>query len=122
MDQEHGVQEFAVVNNKKQAYIEYFDRAEALLSVIRKTQGEAIQQAARMIAQSMAKENNILHIFGTGHSHMLAEELFYRAGGFANVNAILETGLMLHEGAAKSTALERLHDYAPKVWLVAKQG
>jgi len=95
-----------------QAYSNYFDQVEQLFSVIRTTQASAIQKAAATIAEAMARDN-ILHVFGTGHSHMFAEELFYRAGGFANVNAILETGLMLHEGAAKSTALERLHGYAP---------
>ena len=116
MDQKREMGEPTADNGRKiHAYMDYFHQAEALFPLIRKTQGEAIEQAADMIAASMAIENNILHIFGTGHSHMLAEELFYRAGGFANVNAVLETGLMLHEGAAKSTALERLLGYAPKV-------
>ena len=116
MDQKNGIQECALDNDHKaRAYMNYFDEAEEIFGVIRQTQGKAIEQAATMIAKAMATGNNILHVFGTGHSHMLAEELFYRAGGFANVNAILETGLMLHEGAAKSTALERLHGYAPKV-------
>ncbi|NMB12711.1 MAG: SIS domain-containing protein [Firmicutes bacterium] len=101
-------------DHRSQVYNDYFDQAGRLFSVIRATQGEAIQKAAVTIAEAMARDN-ILHVFGTGHSHMFAEELFYRAGGFANVNAILETGLMLHEGAAKSTALERLHGYAPTV-------
>jgi uncharacterized phosphosugar-binding protein len=49
-----------------------------------------------------------IHAFGTGHSHMLAEELFYRAGGLVRVEPILFEGLMLHAGARLSTALERL--------------
>ena len=39
---------------------------------------------------------------------MLAEEPFYRAGGLACVYPILETDLMLHEGASKSSGYERL--------------
>ena len=39
---------------------------------------------------------------------MLAEELFYRAGGLVRVRPILFEGLMLHAGAELSTALERL--------------
>ena len=38
---------------------------------------------------------------------MLAEELFYRAGGRLHVNPILVESLMLHAGAERSTALER---------------
>lgn len=43
---------------------------------------------------------------------MLAEELFYRAGGLVNIHPILETALMLHESASKSTEIERLEGYA----------
>ena len=47
-------------------------------------------------------------MIGTGHSHILAEELFYRAGGLAAINPILVDRLMLHLSAADSTRLERL--------------
>lgn len=44
---------------------------------------------------------------------MLAEEAFYRAGGgLVQVDAILDTGLMLHESPIKSTHFERLPGYA----------
>jgi uncharacterized phosphosugar-binding protein len=38
---------------------------------------------------------------------MLAEEMFYRAGGLGAVNPILEEDLMLHKNASRSTELER---------------
>jgi uncharacterized phosphosugar-binding protein len=38
---------------------------------------------------------------------MLAEEMFYRAGGLGSVNPILEEDLMLHKNASRSTELER---------------
>ena len=116
VDQHKGIWQFSANGDGESlAYAEYFKQVAAIFDLIQKTQTKAIEQAANMIANSMANANNILHVFGTGHSHMLAEELFYRAGGFANVNAILEPGLMLHEGAAKSTTLERMHGYAPKI-------
>ena len=34
--------------------------------------------------------DRIIHMFGTGHSHMVGIEVFARAGGLANVNAILD--------------------------------
>jgi uncharacterized phosphosugar-binding protein len=43
---------------------------------------------------------------------MIAEEVFYRAGGAAAVQAILDPALMLHQGAHRSTVLERLEGYA----------
>lgn len=68
---------------------------------------EPIARAAALVARTVAA-GGLIHAFGTGHSHLLAEELFYRAGGLAQVNPILVDPLMLHSGAARSTRLERL--------------
>jgi uncharacterized phosphosugar-binding protein len=43
---------------------------------------------------------------------MLGEEIFFRAGGLVQINAILDSGLMLHVSALRSTDLERLEGYA----------
>jgi uncharacterized phosphosugar-binding protein len=66
-----------------------------------------IRAGAELMADALAG-GGVIHAFGTGHSHMLAEELFYRAGGLVRVEPILFEGLMLHAGARLSTALERL--------------
>ncbi|WP_027409397.1 SIS domain-containing protein [Anoxybacteroides tepidamans] len=81
------------------------------LQLVEETQWESITKAARMIALSI-KEGGLLHIFGCGHSHMLAEEVFYRAGGLVPINPILEPSVMLHEGAVKSSMIERMPGYA----------
>ena len=73
-----------------------------------------IREAGSLVADVL-RADRLVHVFGTGHSHMLAEEGLYRAGGLAPVNAILESGLMLHEGAAVSTRLEKLPGYSPVV-------
>jgi len=73
-----------------------------------------IREAGSLVAEVL-RADRLVHVFGTGHSHMLAEEGLYRAGGLAPVNAILESGLMLHEGAAVSTRLEKLPGYSPIV-------
>lgn len=90
--------------------IEYFENLQKILTRIATEQSDNIENAARAVADTLENGGRI-HTFGTGHSHMLAEEIFYRAGGLVNVNPILETGLMLHESASKSTALERLEGY-----------
>lgn len=77
-------------------------------------QQDQLIKAARKIADSVTKDG-ILHVLGTGHSHMIAEELFYRAGGTVFVNPILDSGFMLHDGAVKSTKIERLPGYAEAV-------
>ena len=60
--------------------------------------------------------NKTLYFFGTGHSHMIAEEVYVRAGAFAPFQAILIPELMLHESANKSTDIERLSGYAQIVF------
>lgn len=59
--------------------------------------------------------NHLLYVAGSGHSHLLAEEVFYRAGGIAQAQAILDPDLMLHLGAERSTLLEREEGRAARV-------
>lgn len=77
-------------------------------------QEDQIEELAQKISESV-KKGGIIHILGTGHSHMIAEEIFYRAGGVLFVNPILEANLMLHEDPVKSTRLERLPGYAKAI-------
>lgn len=90
--------------------VEYFENLQKILARVAAEQMDNIEKAARAVADTL-KNGGRIHAFGTGHSHMLAEEIFYRAGGLVNVNPILESSLMLHESAAKSTELERLEGY-----------
>jgi len=90
---------------------EYYSKVTELLERIMATQRNAIQKAADIISDSLRRDG-ILHIFGSGHSHIIAEEIYCRAGGLVPVNALLEGNLMLHEGVMKSTAMERLSGYA----------
>ncbi len=84
---------------------EYLSNLIELLTSLRQD-CQQVEDAAGLIAQSLQKDG-LIHIFGTGHSHMLAEEMFYRAGGLGAVNPILEEDLMLHKNASRSTELER---------------
>lgn len=82
--------------------------------VVRRVSAEQegpIRQAGLAVAEALRDEHRVI-AFGTGHSHMIAEELFMRAGGLSGVEAVLEPALMLHEGALKSSLLERLPGYA----------
>ncbi|HAB18015.1 MAG TPA: SIS domain-containing protein [Verrucomicrobiota bacterium] len=74
----------------------------------------ALEMAGDWVAEALARRR-FLFVFGTGHSHMLAEELFYRAGGLARVIPILDEALMLHRSAVGSTAMERQEGYAAQV-------
>ncbi|CAM3570558.1 MULTISPECIES: sugar isomerase domain-containing protein [Paenibacillus] len=84
------------------------------IELITREESESINKAAEWIADSIAKDG-LLHLFGCGHSHLLVEDFFYRAGGMVPVNAILETSIMLHEGAVKSSKVERMSGYAEHI-------
>lgn len=77
-------------------------------------QRAAISQAARMVSDVLAQDG-LIYVFGCGHSHILAEETFYRAGGLACVAPILYPPVMLHEGAAESSRLEKQPGLAAQI-------
>ncbi|HSK67915.1 MAG TPA: sugar isomerase domain-containing protein [Candidatus Limnocylindria bacterium] len=72
--------------------------------------------AGEAIARSIA-EGKLIHVIGTGgHSNMAAEEVLWRAGGLAPVNAILDAGTNLVHGAKRSNIIERAPGYAARVF------
>ena len=85
---------------------EFKDKIEKLLKEIDEEENEAIDLASEIMYDAM-KKGLLVHVFATGHSHMCAEELFYRACGLAPIDPILVSILMQHEGAVRSTRLER---------------
>src|SRR5688500_11252221 len=72
-----------------------------------KSQAEAIDNVSSKVFETL-KSGGVFHVFGTGHAHMIAEELFRRAGGLIPVNAILEEYLMPHMGPSRTGPMERL--------------
>jgi len=70
-----------------------------------------ILKASKAVADALAAGGTV-YTFGTGHSHLLAEEIFYRAGGLAKVYPIQDEPLMLHVSATRSSHMERLSGYA----------
>ena len=47
---------------------------------------------------------------------MIGLELFARAGGIANVNAMLDSTVMTSEGARRSAEIERISGFAKVIW------
>lgn len=90
---------------------QYMDRIKALLDTVEKEETEAMTQAAEKVSETI-RNDGVVHLFGCGHSHILTEEVYYRAGGLAPIHPILHEPLMLHEGAVNSSDLERKNDYA----------
>ena len=90
---------------------QYITNIQNQINLVLETQMDKIDEAGVIVAETLMS-NGFVYAFGTGHSHMMAEELFYRAGGLARIYPILEDALMLHNGASKSTEMERLDGYA----------
>lgn len=97
-----------------QAMDRYYELLLGQFARIRETQREKIDTAAHWLAQALIN-GRFLFAFGTGHSHALAEEIFYRAGNLARACPILDEKLMLHLNAIEATYLEREPGYGNKL-------
>ncbi|MBW4084264.1 SIS domain-containing protein [Paenibacillus sp. S150] len=84
------------------------------IHIVEEQEQAPINTAAEWVADVIA-EDGLIHLFGCGHSHLLVEDFFYRAGGMVPINPIFETSLMLHEGAVKSSKIERMQGYAEHI-------
>ncbi len=90
----------------------YFEMAIQNIETVMETEGQALEQAAEWIADSL-KGDGVLHVFGAGHSMLMPQEVCFRAGGLAPVNAILDINYSLMGGPPSGgTALERMEGYA----------
>jgi uncharacterized phosphosugar-binding protein len=85
-----------------------------LLQTCAVTEQGNVVAAAHLVATTLERDG-LVYIFGSGHSHIFAEEAFYRAGGLARICPILKPPYMLHEGAVQSTRLERESGHAEEV-------
>ena len=93
----------------------YYSEIISILEEIKNTQKEKIEDAAKIVAK-VIENDGIIYIFGCGHSHLIGLDCFYRAGGLVNVSAMLDTDLMLHNGAAKSSKMEKMSGIAESIF------
>lgn len=85
--------------------VEYFERITDLQTEVLAQANVLDAIAAQMVKTILAEKS--IYLFGTGHSHLPAEEGFFRAGSLVNFVPILHSALMLHEGVHLSAAIER---------------
>ena len=90
---------------------DYFKQVQERLELVEKQETPAMLLAAEKVADAI-RAGGIIQLFGCGHSHILTEEVFYRAGGLVPIKPIFVELLMLHEGAVQSSRLERKNGYA----------
>lgn len=94
---------------------QYLNEITNVLQRIETEEGAQLQKAAALVAKTI-REGGLIYTFGCGHSHLPGLDAFYRAGGLANVSPMLDTDLMLHNGAAKSSRMEKMSGIAPEIF------
>lgn len=93
----------------------YLTRITELLQEMSAANAANIPPAAERLARTIAA-GGIVHAFGSGHSSLLAQEVFHRAGGLASVNAMLDANLTIF-GTSRPTLLERTEGYAASLFV-----
>lgn len=93
---------------------EYLVNLNELMKKIIDTQYNKLEESSEVIFNSILN-GNLLHIFGTGHAHLLVEEIIYREGGLVPINPILDEGLMLN-GGSKTIFMERLEWFSKNIF------
>jgi uncharacterized phosphosugar-binding protein len=93
----------------------YLDATIALMRKIEAEQRPNIDKAAELMAGAIA-EDRLIHVYGGGgHTTLVMGEMFFRAGGLANINPIMETGLSVFNQALKYLELERCVNYGRSI-------
>src|SRR5689334_19277083 len=73
---------------------EYLQQCRELLEVISEQQPQ-IQTAAKWFSETILA-GRMVHLFGSGHSRILVEEMWPRYGSFPGFNPIVELSLSFH--------------------------
>ena len=94
---------------------EYLDAIAAILNRIEAEERAKLEAAAEAVADVICRDG-LVRTFGCGHSHLPTLDTFYRAGGLACVSPILDEDLMLHNGAAKSSRMEKMSGIAAEAF------
>jgi uncharacterized phosphosugar-binding protein len=85
------------------------------LQKVETEQAENIEKAAELMAGAIAKDQ-LIHVYGGGgHTTLVMGEMFFRAGGLANINPLMETGLSVFNQALKYLELERTVNYGSSI-------
>ena len=94
---------------------EYLEGIVAILRRVEDEEADTMARAADLVADVICRDA-LVHVFGCGHSHLAALDAFYRAGGLACVSPLLDEDLMLHDGAAKSSRMEKMSGIAAEAF------
>lgn len=103
------------MNTEKLNDFGYLQTAFRLLDRVVTEQAGAIREAAALMADAV-EQDKLIHVYGGGgHTTLVMGEMFFRAGGFANINPIMETGISVFNQALKYLELERCENFGRSV-------
>ena len=98
---------------------QYLDACQGLVERVRQ-QEAAILKAARMFADTILA-GRMVHVFGSGHSRIMVEEMWPRYGSFPGFNPIVELSLSFHNlvvganGQRQAMFLENVSGLATRI-------
>lgn len=85
----------------------FVQAATATIDATVEREAEHLRQGSIWMAEAI-RDGGLVRVFGTGHSRLIAEEIFYRAGGLAPIDAVLEDTVSGYRDVTKSEFTERL--------------
>lgn len=98
---------------------EYLQKCRELIATVERQQA-AIEQAADWFAKTILA-GRMVHLFGSGHSRILVEEMWPRYGSFPGFNPIVELSLSFHNlvvgpnGQRQAMFLENVSGLADRI-------
>src|SRR5438105_2146386 len=107
------------MTEKRSVTDDYLQKCESIINTIR-AQKKQIEQAASLFAKSILA-GRMVHVFGTGHSRVMVEEMWPRYGSFPGFNPIVELSLTYHNnvvganGQRQAMYLENMSGLAERI-------
>lgn len=98
---------------------EYLTKGREIIDKVEE-QEAIIQEVAKLFADSILK-GRMVHLFGSGHSRIMVEEMWPRYGSFPGFNPIVELSLSFHNlvvgsnGQRQAMFLENVPGFAPRI-------
>jgi len=98
---------------------EYLDQCKSILRTV-EGQGEKIEKAAKWFSETIL-QGRMVHVFGSGHSRIMVEEMWPRYGSFPGFNPIVELSLSFHNlvvganGQRQAMFLENVPGFAERI-------
>lgn len=98
---------------------DYLQQSQKILETV-KAQESSIQQAAKWFSETILT-GRMVHVFGSGHSRIMVEEMWPRYGSFPGFNPIVELSLTFHNlvvganGQRQAMFLENVEGLASRI-------